>query len=255
MSAKTIHFFTLVIAFLLLFPSRIHPRDTTSFLKEADSFWDQKISAENVDKATRLYKKALALDTDNYEVCWKIARAYFSLGDRLPDSKENREIRKKVGIAGMKHAKKALELNPQGLEGHYYYALCLSQYSIGIGSVMTVIKGLGSQYEQHMYQAFIRNKYYDQAGPLRALGRYWYYLPWPKKDLEKSIQYLQEAIDYTPQNVRGYVYLAESNLEAGEKELAKKQLQKALHISPDFNQEVDAKRWKERAQKLLSTLQ
>ena len=231
------------------------PREVIVLMQEADSLWEQKEDVVKVELALESYKRVLDLDENNYDACWKIARAYFSLGDRHPGNKETRETRKKVGTAGMKHAKKALELNPQGLEGHYYYALCLSQYSIGIGSVKTILKGLGSEYENHMYKAFTLNKYYDHAGPLRALGRYWYYLPWPKKDLKKSIRYLIEAVYYAPTNVRGQVYLAEAYLKADKRELARNHLLKAIKILPDSKQEVDAQRWKDRARELLIIIQ
>jgi tetratricopeptide (TPR) repeat protein len=92
---------------------------------------------------------------------------------------------------------------------------------------------------------------YDYAGPLRAVGRYWYKLPWPKRNIKKSIGYLEEAVDSAPTNIRGHVYLAESYLKAKEKELAKEQLQKALEIVPNLKIEVDAKRWKSRVKELL----
>jgi cytochrome c-type biogenesis protein CcmH/NrfG len=160
-----------------------------------------------------------------------------------------------MGQEGMLYAKKALELNPNSLEGHYYYAFSLSQYSIGVGSLITIAKGIDRKFEKHMNAAYKINRYYDNAGPLRGLGRYFYYLPWPKKDLERSIQYLKEAVAYTPNNIRTNVYLAESHLEQGEKQLARTYLKKALETTPDTKQEVDAKRWKERAEDLLNSLE
>lgn len=106
-----------------------------------------------------------------------------------------------------------------------------------------------------MKEAYRINKYYDDAGPLRGLGRSYYYLPWPKKDLNTSLQYLKEAVAYTPNNIRCNVYLAASYLERGEKQLAQTYLQKAVATPPDLKQEVDAKRWKERAEELLITLE
>jgi tetratricopeptide (TPR) repeat protein len=110
---------------------------------------------------------------------------------------------------------------------------------------------LGPDYEEHIGKALEIDKMYDYAGPLRAVGRYWYKLPWPKRNIKKSIGYLEEAVDSAPTNIRGHVYLAESYLKAKEKELAKEQLQKALEIVPNLKIEVDAKRWKSKVKELL----
>ena len=156
-----------------------------------------------------------------------------------------------MGEEGMSYAMRALQVNPEGIEGHYYYALSLAQYSIGISIVKALIKGLGPDYERHLGKALAINSDYDYAGPLRAMGRYWYRLPWPKRDLKKSIYYLEQSVEAAPQSIRGYVYLAESYLKNGENERAKAALQKAVMIESNSGLEVDARRWKGRAEELL----
>ena len=71
-----------------------------------------------------------------------------------------------------------------------------------------------------------------------VMGSYWYLIPWPKRDIKKSIRYLEEAVACAPTNILGHVYLAESHLKAGKRELAKKHLQKALEITPDLKRKV-----------------
>jgi len=138
------------------------------------------------------------------------------------------------------------------LKGNYYYALSLAQYSIGISIVKALLKGLAPDYERHLEKALAINKEYDYGGPLRAMGRYWYRLPWPKRDLEKSIDYLEASIEIAPHSIRGYVYAAESYLRDGDKDRAEVALQKALSIESDPGLEVDARRWEGRVEVLLS---
>lgn len=248
-------FIIIVISLITFYASLLFSQDTSSLMRDADLLWEQKEQAGKVEAAIEIYKKILSVDEKNFEACWKIARGYSSLGDRLPGTKETKKFRKEAGQAGMLYAEKSLELNSQSLEGHYYYAFSLSQYSIGVGSFMTIAKGIDRKFEKHMKAAYKINRFYDNAGPLRGLGRYFYYLPWPKKDLEKSIQFLKEAAAYTPNNIRTNVYLAESYLERGEKQLAHTYLKKAAGTTPDLKQEVDAKRWKEQAEELLISLE
>ena len=128
----------IVVTAITLHSPLLFSQDTSALMRDADLLWDDKGEAGKVEDVIAVYKKILALDEKNYEACWKIARAYASLGDRLPGTEETRSYRKDVGRNGMRYAERALGLNPHGLEGHYYYALSLSQYSIGIGSFMTV---------------------------------------------------------------------------------------------------------------------
>ena len=243
---------SMLVVVTILFPSfPVLSQDVSVLMREGDALWEKRGDIEKAKASLNSYKKVLEIDENNYEAYWKIARTYFYLGDLLPETKEMRDQHKEMGEEGMRYAKKALELKPQGIEGHYYYTLCLAQYSIGISIIKALAKGLGSKYEMHIGKALEIDKQYDYAGPLRAIGRYWYRLPWPKRDIKKSIQYLKEAAAYAPMSIRGHVYLAESYLKAEEEELAKEHLQKAIEIVPDLSQEVDAERWKERAKVLL----
>ena len=239
----------LVVSALL--PRPILAQDISVLMREGDALWVKRQDMDKARASIDSYKKVLEVDAKSYEAYWKIARAYFYMGDLLPETKEMRDQHIKLGLEGMQYAKKAVELNPQGVEGHYYYTLTLGQYGIGISIIKALAKGLGSKYEEHIEKALEIDRNYDNAGPLRAVGRYWYQVPWPKRDLKKSIHYLKEGVVSASINVRGHIYLAESYLKAGEKELARKYLQKALEILPDLKQEVDALRWKERAGEIL----
>lgn len=226
--------------------------DTAPLMHEGDLLWAERADPDKARASIATYIKVLAVDPDHYGACWKIARSYFYLGDRLPETKELKDSHKELGELGMSYAKRALQVNPEGIEGHYYYALSLAQYSIGISIVKALVKGLGPDYERHLEKALAINKEYDYAGPLRAMGRYWYRLPWPKRDLKKSIYYLEQSVESAPLSMRGYVYLAESYLKDGKRDRAKASLQKALRIGPSPKLEVDAERWERRIAVLLN---
>ncbi len=236
---------------ILLTTSSTHAQPAGDLLREGDVLWQARAEEGKALASIAAYKRALAIDGNNYEACWKIARSYFFIGDGLPETDEMRERHREMGELGMPYGKKALTLNPGGIEGHYYYALCIAEYSIGISIVKALAKGLGPEYEKHVGKAIEMDRHYDGAGPLRAMGRYWYKLPWPKRDLKKSIRYLKEAAEAAPYSMRGRVYLAESYLKGDEKEVARVELRKAQEAQPDLTREVDAARWQKRAGELL----
>jgi len=251
MTMKKAWFFILIPLYLFLQLSSLSAQEITVLMNEGDAVWLGSADPDRPSKTIALYEKVLDFDPDNYEALWKIARSYFVMGDTLPETKKFEDRHKELGEKGMSYAGRALEVNPQGIEGHYYYGLSIAQYSIGISIIKALVKGLGPEYEKHIGKALEINKLYDSAGPLRAMGRYWYMLPWPKRDIDKSITFLKEAEAAVPLSIRGHVYLAESYLKGGKKERAREQLNKAVETDADLELEFDARRWKERAQELL----
>jgi len=248
-----VRFLILILLFtqMIIRPPPVISQDTFSFMREGDSLWQKREDIKMVKSSIDSYKKVLEIDKNNYEACWKIARSYFHILDTLPEIKEMKKRHKVLGKEGIRYARRALELNPQGVEGHYYYGLCVAEYTLGISLIKALRKGLASEFKNQMEESLMINKYYNSAGPLSALGRYWSRIPWPKRNIKKSIRYLKESVAFSPANVRSRVYLAESYLKAGEKELAKEQLQKAVMLPDNLKEEAGAQRWKERAKILL----
>jgi tetratricopeptide (TPR) repeat protein len=248
-----------VILLQHLMPCRSSGTDASALMQEADDLFAAEKDAAKVTAAIDRYAIIAASGAKSYEANWKLARAYYSLGNRLPwadepGGDEAREERKRFSQHGMDYAWRAFEENPAGLEGHYYYAICLSQYSIAVGGFRALAQGKVQEYKEHMDKVVVLNRYYDNAGPLKGLGRYFYYIPWPIKDIKKSIAYLEEAVTYAPENIRARVYLAESYLEAEKKDLARTCLDTAVQVAPDETREYDALRWKKEAEKLLHSL-
>ena len=237
--------------FSVIYSLSVSSQESSVWMNKGDALWEERGDVRKVEEAINAYTRILETDPENYEANWKITRAYFLLGDMLDEIRENRKRHKELGKEGMRYGKKAFELNPEGVEGHYYYGLCLAKYTLGISFITALTGGIASKYETHMEGALEINKDYDSAGPLRALGRYWHKIPWPKRDLKKSIAYLEEAVARAPMNIRGRCYLAEAYLKAKKKKLAKEQLEIASSSPVDLREEISAQRWKEKAGTLL----
>lgn len=242
-------FYSIVLLFDLFILTPVHSEDITSLLKEGDRWWEQRMDRKSFDASLLLYQKALECDPSSYEVNWRISRSYFWLGDQLGDSEG--EEHRSYGETGTRYGKAAIQQNPSGIEGHYYYALNLAQYGLGISIIKALVQGLGSEYEERLRTVLKINREYDDAGALRAMGRYFYKLPWPKRDVRKSIEYLKEAVRIATWNCRGRVYLAESYLKDGERTLARDELMRAISEESNPKREIDQSRWKEIARMIL----
>jgi predicted Zn-dependent protease len=62
---------------------------------------------------------------------------------------------------------------------------------------------------------------------MKALGRFWFVLPWPMQDKKLSVKYLREFQKSFPNDPEGQVFLAETLMKTGDKDEAKSLLQKA----------------------------
>jgi len=175
----------------------------TKLLEKADKNWQKRSNRYCLERSKELYLEAYKLDPLSYETNWRLCRFFVYLADIL-DEKDKAQRKKKTSYAktAISYGEKAVELDPCGIEGHYYLALAIGQYSLGISVIKALRKGLGSKFLKHINFVLEKKEDFEKGGPLRAIGRYWYKLPWPKRDLKKSLFYLKKAAFIAPRNVR-----------------------------------------------------
>jgi tetratricopeptide (TPR) repeat protein len=214
------------------------------FMAEGNALFDKgKMNLGSYREAGDAFAKALDADPKSYEAAWKASRAYRYYADEskkkgTPDWKT---ICKEYGKAGMKYGEKAIALNPSGVEGNAWYGFSVASYSDSV-SVLTALKeGLKDKTQSSFEKAYKADKMYHDGGPIKALGRFWFVLPWPLQDKKLSLQYLREYQKLFPNDAEGQVYLAEALMKAGEKDEAKAVLQKAS-VSGDRYYADQAKR-------------
>jgi len=212
------------------------------------------------DKGLALVQRKEAMDKivaaadkfgDNYGIKWRAAQAIYVYADSLYygfqmnnygkalskkdittvddvidysqdlDSEQSKTLLE-LGTLGRKYADRAVELNPQGVEGHYYDAMSISIYAFGKSIVKALLEGLGPKYEEHLDAALKINKDYLDGSIFIAYGRYWYKLPWPKRSITKSFKYLEPGLAYNSQNIITLDFLGDSYYKDGQKQEAKK---------------------------------
>jgi tetratricopeptide (TPR) repeat protein len=222
------------------------------YVAEADKLFDQG-GLEGYQQAIDLYQKALAENPDSYEANWKCARAYREYGDEAKSKKVEgwKEICAKYGKTGMQYAQKAIELEPEKPDGHYYYGLNVGIYADGVSIFTALAEGLKDKTQTSFEKTYEINKMYKKAGPMLSLGRFWAVLPWPMRDRKKSLKYYREyqTTEYFADNAEANVYLGELLIQIGgekNKAEAKGYLEKAL--------ESDDPYFKDQAKELMTKL-
>lgn len=207
---------------------------------------------EKREMALKRLRQEVIDHPQDYNVVWRAARMTWYVGDWLEDDESRRLA--SLGKEGMDLANRALALNPEGIEAHYYMALGIATYGRGISIVKALFKGLGGDYENHLKFVLKRNELFDRGGALRAMGRYYWHLPWPKTDLKKSQAYLERARELFPEVLRTHLYLGDTLNALKRREAARKAYETVLAATPDEEDVREAIWVKQQAKKALGQL-
>jgi len=225
---KKCFFFTLSCILLFTFFSFISLAEN-SLIIEADALFE-KGDINSMLESIPLYIKAVEANPNDYEANWKCARAHREYADHALEGEHEgwKDICKEYGKKGMGYAEKAKELEPEKIEGHYYYGLSAGTYSDGISILKALKEGLKGSTQDAFYKAYDIDKMYDIGGPMLAIGRFWHQLPFPFKNKKRAEKYLAEHHNYFPDDPEGLVYYAELLIDSRKKDEARPLLEKAI---------------------------
>jgi len=178
---------------------------------------------------------ALAIDPQNYEVEWRLARAYFWVAY----TQKNRIVKKAMAGKAIESAERARSVRPDRVEGQYFYAVSWGEYANTIGIMQAVVDGVAGKVESAATRAYEIDRDYSNGAPATVLGRFYYMLPWPKRDLPLSRRYLEEVVERHPRALVARDYLADTYYELGEHDKAREQLLFVLDNEPAPGTEFD----------------
>jgi tetratricopeptide (TPR) repeat protein len=201
-------------------------------LAKADAL-AEKGGTGNLLKAADMYARASDMNPASYEAAWKACHAYreYCNQSKERDASDWQGICKKYAKMGMKYGERAIALEPDKIEGNFWYGCSVGNYADGVSVLTALREGLKDKTQSSFEKSYAINKMYHDGGPIKALGRFWYVLPWPMNDKKKSLAYLREYQKLFPDDAEGQVYLAEVLMDTKNKEEAKTLLQKTA-LSP-----------------------
>jgi tetratricopeptide (TPR) repeat protein len=208
--------------------------DPAEYAKTIDGLWATRDDAEAIKQTDAAISAGLKESPNDYDLLWRAARFRWFTADGVVES-DRMKLKKQLGKEAWNYADRALKVKADGFEGHYYKALSIGAYSQSVGIMTALSEGLEGQFVENLDFAIKANEGYDRAGPLRAKGRYYWELPWPKRDLGKSKELLEKAIKLSPEHSRSWLFLAETLLKDGKAKEAKEALAKATGLSADFD--------------------
>jgi tetratricopeptide (TPR) repeat protein len=199
--------------------------DAATFVSQLDELWKTRDAAESAKAIDEAIKNALAAFPNDYELLWRAARYRWWVADGLTEEKAKRMKAK----AGWDYAERAIKVKPTGAEAKYFLAINIGAYSQAVGILTALGEGLEGKFVENLDYAIKNNESFDRYGARTAKGRYYWELPWPKRDLKKSKEELQKSIDKHPEHLRNYLFLADTLLKDGDAKGAKVAIDKALN--------------------------
>ena len=198
-------------------------------LDSVDAAWPTRDEPGRMDAILADLKKAEAIAPQDYAVLWRIARWYYWMAD-APGIAEAEKAR--LGHLAWDYGDKATEANPGKVEGWFYASTGVGMYSIGISIIKALVDGMEGKYLDRLKKAQSIDPSYYGYGAEVAWGRYYYELPWPKYDAEKSELSLRKALRQYPKNLRAKLFLAELYLKEDHPKEARKLLEDVLAATP-----------------------
>lgn len=178
----------------------------------------------------------------------EMANIHYKLARMLPD----------LGVQYLNscidHSQRAILRNSLSGVGYFYKGLCLGRLGElkGLWHSLTIIK----PFRENMEAAIKINPAIASGGPHRALGRLYFKLPGVLGgDIKKSIDHLLKAVDYGPRYWENHYFLAESYFDNHQYLLARAELQSAMEIASQSNEDPDSETRKVEFQVLMNKIE
>ncbi len=234
---------------ILLFPilNLLLPSQSgEELILRGDELYLQMENLETALAAKEKYMEALSKEGDKYEVYWRLARILYFIGAHTEDKEE----KKAIFSQGIYYAKKAVELNPEKPDGHYWFGVCNGVY----GETRGVLKSLSlvKPIREAMEKVIEIDRSYEDGGADRVLGRMFFKLPgFVGGSKEKSLQHLLKSKELGPDDPLTRIYLADTYLALNKVDKAREELEYVLNMKPDPRWVIGVNEYKEEAREML----
>lgn len=193
-------------------------------VRRLDELWTARDGDASQREAIDYGLALMASEPDNFEVAWRMARLTRWAALHQEDDDEKRRYATKA----MQWAQRAITLHPDRVEGYFYQMMAVGEYGSTLSVPRAMYEGIGGQFERAGLKAYEIDRNYEDGETVTALGRYYFVLPWPKRDLAKSRRFLEEGVRDHPQVLMNLLYLAELEHEAGNEDKARTLLERVL---------------------------
>jgi len=213
-------------------------------VKEADQLYALREDLAKVRLGLAVLRQARVADYGSYEAAWKLARITYYLGDHTTDEKEREDAFRE----GIYVGKIAVELKPDGPEGHFWLGA-----NYGGDAEVSTLGSLANveDIRTHMEKVISIDESYEAGSAYIGLGKL--YLSAPRVlggDTQKAIEYLEKGLRVGNDNALLKLTLAQAYRAAKRNADARKQITEILKMTPHPDYLPEYKEAVREAQKL-----
>ena len=233
---------------LALFVSLTSGLQAQEAASDPDRLYADRERLASVVEAAMMWEARLAKDPRDYESAWKLSRACYWLGGHVAENERRKQFER-----GMDAAMKAIALQPNRPEGHFWLAADMGAMAEGFG-LRQGIK-YRAPIKKELETVLMIDPGFQQGSADRALGRWYFRVPrlfGGSKD--KSIEHLKKALTYAPQSTATHYFLAETYLDMDKKDDARRELQAVMSAPLDPEWTPEDRDFKQKAADLLKKL-
>jgi tetratricopeptide (TPR) repeat protein len=214
-------------------------------IQKADKLYADRDKVESLRQAVALVEK----DVTNYEAMWRLAKFKFYLSDHESD-KERKSKWLQGGIAA---AEKAIKLDTNRVEGHFWRGANKGEYADlkGAFTGLGLIKTIRREFET----ALRLDPTYAKGTIHLALGQLSLQVPRLLGGNDKrGLEMLEEGLKYGPANAELKLALAEQYIKKVKKAEAKKLLEEILKEDDPLRTPNEQTDLRNKAQQMLDKL-
>jgi hypothetical protein len=215
---------------------------------DPDALYERRDDLASARRAEAIWTERLAQDGRDFESAWKLARTRYWLGGHAPAAE-----RKKHLEAGIAAARAAVAADAKRPEGHFWIAANMGALAESFG-LRQGLKYRGEIRDELLIVLKI-DPGYQQGSADRALGRWYFKVPGLLGgSSKKSEAHLRQSLTYAPHSTITHFFLAETLLGMDRKTEALQELQLVLDAPVDPAWAPEDREFKDKAQRLLTTL-
>jgi tetratricopeptide (TPR) repeat protein len=236
---------SLVISVLLLLAAGLSQPDQ----KDPDLLYRDREQLASARQAADIWEARLNANPKDFESAWKLARACYWLGGHVPADQQRQEYER-----GIKAATRAVELEAERPEGHFWMAADMGAMAESFG-----IRA-GLRYRGPIKQALetvLRiDPSFQQGSADRALGRWYFKVPrlfGGSKD--KAVEHLTKALTFGSESTATHFFLAETYLDMDRRDDARREARLVLEAPLDPDWTPEDREFKQKATELLKKIE
>jgi tetratricopeptide (TPR) repeat protein len=239
----------ILMSMLILAPVFSGPRLQNDVVVRADQLYAARDNADSIKQAVLLLEQLTVREASNYEGWWRLARARYYAGDR-----ENDKAKKpRLFQSGAEAAKKAIALDANRVEGHFWLGANEGEYADLKGALQSL--GLVKSIRREFEAALAINPAYESGAIYSALGQIDLNLPRLLGGNERrGIERLEAGLKVGPDNAELKVTLAEVYQKKGRKDEAKKLLESVITGNDPTRSTKEMEELKTKARTLLEKI-